>query len=100
MESLHQALSGGLVEDDRIVDAAQGSHYLRTLVLRDYRATWPFVAANRGIRVDAHDQYITQSAGGFEIADVADVEQVEGAIGEDESETLSAPGVAESQKLV
>lgn len=86
LEALYHVGGGWLIEDGHVIHASQGSYYLSALSLGHDGATWTFIPAYRCVRVDAYNQYVTEGARLLQIADVADVEQVEGAIGKDDAQ--------------
>ncbi len=82
---------GALVaEDHHGVDRAQRGHDLGSVVLRIDRPGRSLELAHRGVRVQRHDQGVAERARLVEVADVAGVQQVEAAIGEDQ---LAARGI-------
>ena len=74
-----------LVKGEDIIDAGEGRDQLGTICLRHERALRTFVElANRVVGIDAHDQYRTEAASKFQIADVPHMKQVKDAAREDD----------------
>ena len=83
---------GGLVVDDHGVHAIEGGQEFGAFVLGEDGAARAFQLADAGVAVEADDEGVAEGAGGFEGLDVAGVEKVEAAVGEDEAP--GAPMVA------
>ncbi len=61
---------------------AQRRDQLGAIGRREDRPSRPLEGAHRGVVVHGHDQHVGFAGRGFEVADVADVQQVEDAVGE------------------
>jgi len=84
----HERVGRVLVEHDDVVHRAQRREHLRALARRHHGAPRPFQPRHRRVAVDADEEHVAERAGGLEIADVADVQEVEAAVGEDEALAL------------
>ena len=71
-----------LGKDHDVVDAAQRGDELRAMLGGQNRPALPLQRLHRGIVVDRDDEQVGLLRGGLEIAHVADVQQVEAAVGE------------------
>ena len=69
-------------EDDDVIDAAEGGDELGAIGSRKDGSALPFQRADGVIVVDRDHQHVGFASCGLEIADVADVQQVEAAVGE------------------
>ena len=69
-------------EDHDEINGSQAGDQLRSLGLGKEGAARALEPADGGVRVDPHDEEISLAAGVLQVAEVPDVEQVEGAIGE------------------
>src|SRR5262245_9051195 len=85
-----QSVGGVLVEDDHVVDVGQGGQQLHTLDGRDEWSAGALETGYRGIGIHPDEQHVAQAPGGPKIADMADVEQVEASVGEDDSLAIRA----------
>ena len=82
---LRQKLGRGvLVEDNDRVHAGESRDDLRAFRLGQDRPALPLAALDGAVGVDSDDEPVPLSPGRLEIPDVADVEQVESAVGEDD----------------
>ncbi len=72
-----------LVENDRRVDARERGEDLGAFVLGRDRPPLALVRAHRSIGVDADDERVTEGACLPQVADVAGMEEIEDAVGED-----------------
>src|SRR6185436_10392487 len=73
-----------LVEDDDAVDTGESLEHLRPLGLRRDWTLRPLVGANRPVGVEADNQRVAEGPGLLQVAEVADVQQIEHAVGEDD----------------
>lgn len=71
-------------EDGDGIDRFQGGEDGGAVVLGIDGAALAFQAADGGIAVDADEEKVTEIAGGLEVGDVAEVEEIEAAVGDDE----------------
>jgi hypothetical protein len=78
-------LWGGLGEDEDGVHAFEAGENFGAFEFRDDGAMGPFKGADAGVTVDADDEDVSESAGGFEAADVAGMKKIEAAVREDNS---------------
>ena len=78
-------------EEDDGVDGGEGGHDAGAFVLGDDGARGAFEAADGGVGVEAEDELGAELAAVFEQGDVADVEEVEAAVGEDDGLAGGAP---------
>ena len=80
-----------LPEEHDGVHGGQGAEDLRPLLLRNYRSTGAFEAADARVGVKAHHEVIPEGARGVEVAHMADMEEVEASVGEDDDLTDGTP---------
>jgi hypothetical protein len=69
-------------KNDDVVDAAERGDELRAIAGGEDRTSFPLQLLHRRIVVECHDEHVAFASGGFEIADVADMKDVEAAVGE------------------
>ena len=81
---------GRLVEDYDVVNCAKGRDRLGSLALRDEGAALAFESVHLLVAVYADDEEVAEVASAFEVADVPDVQEVEAAIGEDDTRAVLA----------
>src|SRR5579883_93701 len=82
LQLLDEGAGGWLIEDGDIINAGEGGEDFGALLLRHQGATWAFQAARAFVAVQAKNQEIAQRAGILQVANMAEVQQVEAAIGE------------------
>ena len=80
--SIEQPLDGRIAEDDDVVHAAQRADQLRAIGRGQDRPPGALQRGHRPIVVDRHDQPVGLGRRALQISDVADVQQVEAAVGE------------------
>src|SRR5262245_47865600 len=73
-----------LVKNDDAVNTRERLEDFDPLRCRRDRTAWSLVGAHGSVGVDAYDQRITEPACALQVADVAGVQQIEHAIGEDD----------------
>ena len=73
------------------IDGGESGHDAGALAFADDGARWALEAADGGVGVEAEDELGAEAAAVFEQGDVADVEQVEAAVGEDDGLARGAP---------
>ena len=73
-----------LVEDHDRVDAGERGQHFGALVLPVDRAGRSLVAADGRVGVEPDDQDVAERARGLQVADVAGMQQIEDAVGEDD----------------
>ena len=71
------------VENVHGIDAAQREQHPLAVFLRVDRSGAALEPAHRGVRVQADDEVLSQRARLLKVGDVADVQDVEAAVGED-----------------
>jgi hypothetical protein len=74
----------GLIEDGHIIYTSKAGEDLRSFLKGKNGSKRTFESSDRKVAVDPDDQDVTEAFGCFEIADVAGMEQVKAAIGEDD----------------
>ena len=77
-----QRRDGRLGKDDDVVDAAQRRDELGAIRRRQDRPARPLQRRRPIVVVDGDDEAVGLARGGLQVADVADVQQVEAAVGE------------------
>jgi hypothetical protein len=83
-ERFEQLVRCRIVENQHVIDAVQGSDHCGAITIVDDWAIGPFEQPDAGIAVDGHDQDVSQPGGLLQAGDMADMEQVETAIGKNE----------------
>ena len=83
-------VDGRLVEDYDVVNGAQGRDRLGALAFGDEGAALALDMAHLLVAVYADDEEVAEVASAFEVADVPDVQEVEAAIGEDDTRAVLA----------
>src|SRR5262245_16974381 len=91
LERLEQRVHARLVEQQHAIHATQRRHQTRPLRARLNRAPRALERMGGTIAVDRNDQSIPERAGAGEIANVADVEQIEDAVGEHDALAFGLP---------
>ena len=89
-----------IVENDDGIDGFESGEDFRALALGDHRPAFALELANTGVAVEADDQDVAQGTGLLEAADVAGVQQVEAAVGEDEAAAVAFPGAKPQNRLL
>src|SRR5207249_3601641 len=74
-----------VVEYDDVVDVAERRQELGALCGRHQRTPRALQARHRGVRVDADEEHVAEPPGGAKVAEVADVQEVETAVREDDA---------------
>jgi len=82
LKTLDEQLGSVVFKDLYFVDASQGTQNFGSFVGRDDGPVRAFYTGSAGVRVDRHDQVVALRAGELQQANVADVQQVEDAVGE------------------
>ncbi len=71
------------IEERHGVDGSQGRGEFGALVLRDERAGGTFQALHAGVGIQRQDQDVAERSCGFEQSDVAGMQNIVAAVGED-----------------
>ena len=79
-------------KDDNGIDIGEGSKDFGTLAFRHHGTALAFQGTDGGVGVDGNYEFASEFAGGTEVANVADVEDVEAAVGECDAISSVAPG--------
>jgi len=79
------------IKDGYCIDVCERCQQLGALVIGDARPALSLDLACAGIRIDGYDQPSAQFLGGAQIAYMADVKEIEAAIGQDDPVTGGAP---------
>ena len=77
-----EIVRGVRIEDDDTVDTLERLEHFRALGLRRDWPRRPLVRADRSVGVEADDQRVAQRAGVLQVSEVADVQEIEDAVGE------------------
>lgn len=81
-----------LIEEDDIIDAGQRRKHFSALLLRHDRPVRSLVqASHRLIGIDTDDEKIAEAPGGLQITSMADMHQIETAVGKDDTVALLPP---------
>ena len=80
-----------LFEEDDGIDGGEGGHDAGAFALGHDGARGAFEAADGGVGVEAEHELRAEAAAVFEQRDVADVEEIEAAVGEDDGLAGGAP---------
>jgi hypothetical protein len=91
-ERQQEFLDSGLVEDSDVGYRLERGYDLCALAYRQHWSAVAFLKGNLPIGVDANDQYVTQFSGACEIADMADVKNVEAPVREHDSRAVFSGG--------
>ena len=83
------ALGSEGVEDEHSVNALESGEDFGALEFGDEGSALTFQLADAGVAVDGDEESVTEGAGLLEGADVAGMEKVETAVGEDEFESVA-----------
>ena len=89
----------GGVEDGDVVHEGEGGEDFGALLLRENGATGAFEVTDAGVAIDGDDEKIAEGAGLLETTDVAGMEKVKTAVGEDDA-TGVAFGVGNGENQV
>lgn len=84
LEFADQGHNVGFVEHQSVIDGTESGDQERAGAFREDRAAWAFQFSGCGVGMNGYDQKIALRAGGLEITDVAGVENIEDAVGEDD----------------
>src|SRR5688572_5708243 len=87
---MEQAIDSRVVEDHYVVNATQCPNEFRAGGLIQNRAALPFQPTCRAVGIDRHDQPIGLGARALKVANMADMQQVEAAVGESHGPTRVA----------
>src|SRR6266481_244923 len=80
-----QTLDGRFAEDDDVIDGVESRHEEGASIFVEDRTAGAFQSADDRVRVDADDENVTFAAGTFEITDMADVQCIKAAVGENDA---------------
>jgi hypothetical protein len=83
-DGLDEAGGPFIAKNDHPIHGSQGAQNLRAIV---FVVQWPvgaFQGTDARVRIQRHDHRIAQSAGIGQVADVASMQEIEAAIGEDQ----------------
>jgi hypothetical protein len=100
LQRFEQGTDRRLGKDDHIVHTPQRGDELSAMSGGKYRPALPFQPSNRLVIVDRHDEAICLGGGGLQVANVADVQQVEAPVGERQAPAGSAVGANTFEQLV
>ena len=89
----------GLGKNGDVVDALQGRQDFGPIACRIYGAAGAFQAADAGIGIHSDDQDVAEGLGFFKAADVADVENVETAVGGNDFFSVRAKSAGKLRKF-
>ncbi len=81
----------GLVEDDDSIDGGKSGQDAGALGLADDRTIRAFEAADGCVAVDGDDEPVAEATSLLEQCDVADVQQIEAAVGKDDALAVGFP---------
>src|SRR5438034_9290575 len=84
----------------RSVDVAERRQELGALCGRHQRTPRALQARHRGVRVDADEEHVAEPPGGAKVAEVADVQEVETAVREDDASALGPEPRGEGGRFV
>src|SRR5277367_4255637 len=79
------------LEEDNSIDGGKSGHDTSTFALGHDRTRWAFEATDRSVGVQPQYKLRAKTAAFLEQRDVADVQEVEAAVGEDDGFARSAP---------
>ena len=72
-----------LVKDDDRINGFESSEYSGSIFFGDNGTQGSFEPVDRGVRVEAHDERVSQSARRPKVGDMPGMEEIEAAVGED-----------------
>jgi len=81
----------GLGKNDDGIDGGESGQNLGPFISWNHRAALAFERTDGIIRIDRHNNLAAEFAGGVEIAHMADVQQIEAAVGQRDASTGAAP---------
>ena len=84
---------GGLVKDDNGIHTGECCQDAAAFALTHDGAGWPFEAGDRGVTVDGDDELVAGAPSLFQDCDVADVEEIEAAVGKGHLVAVGAPNM-------
>ena len=99
-EARDQRVGAVLLEHDHRVHPAHRRDQLRALRGGHHRPARALQASHRGVGVEPDHERVAERARGLEIADVADVEEIEAAVGEHQPLARRAPAGREAAGLL
>ena len=91
-QSLDDAQGSGLAKDHNCVDGRQRGKNASAFAFADNRAGRSLECANGSVAVDGDDEAVAFAARIFEESDVADMQQIETPVCEDNALARGAPG--------
>jgi hypothetical protein len=100
LQDLKQVMRRGIIENDDAVYAGEPLEDFRTLRLGGNRSAGPLDLPNRAVGVEADDQRVPEPSRVLEIAQVADVKEVENTVGEDDRTCRSAQASDQLARLL
>jgi len=89
-QDTEEAIGSGVVEDDGGVHASEGGHEAGAFARGNEWAALTFQSPRRVVAVDSDKQRLAEGAGFLKIIEMADVQKIEYAVGEDEAFVLCA----------
>src|SRR6185437_9380672 len=87
-------LGRGLIEEHDVIHAFERGQDLGALLLGDDRTAGAFAAADAGVGVDGDEEDVAEEAGSLQRLQVAGVEEIVAAVGQDQVEAGAAEAVA------
>ena len=99
-EPRDESVGGVIVEDHHAVHRRERSHDLSPLGGGHDRPARSLEAAHRVVPVDADKEGVAQRAGLVEVAHVADVEEIEASVGQDQPLALPPPALGQPNCFV
>ena len=89
-QGAEEAIGGGIVEEDGGVHASEGGNEASAFGGGQEWAALTFQSPRRVVAVDSDEQRIAEGAGFLKIIEMADVQEIEHAVGENEAFVLRA----------
>jgi len=99
-QSGDDALRRQVVKNHNGIYALQRGENFRTLALRNHRAAFAFELFDAGVAVQADDQCVAVDACLLQAANMAGVEQIEAAVGEDDAAAIAFPVAKPQNRLL
>src|SRR6266478_6067030 len=99
-QSGDDALRRQIVEDHDGVNALQRGENFRAFALRNHRAPLAFELIDAGVAVQADDERVAEAARLLQAADVARMQQIKAAVGEDDAASIAFPAAKPQNRLL
>ncbi len=82
-KDLEKTVDGRIIEDHDVIDTCKRSDHYCPVCFTLQRSTLTFQHVNRAVAVDSDNEEISQGPGTLEIADMAHMDKIKTAVGQD-----------------